>query len=43
VTAFIDEAALFPNGVNDDQVDAFSQAINWARTRSTGRGHVLVP
>lgn len=43
VAAFIEEAALFPNGVNDDQVDAFSQAINWARTRSTGRGHVSVP
>jgi predicted phage terminase large subunit-like protein len=31
---FVDEAALFPNGPNDDQVDAWSQAMNWLRTRS---------
>ena len=34
VAGLIEEAALFPNGKNDDQVDAFSQAINWARGRS---------
>ena len=27
----IEEAATFPNGKHDDQVDAYSQAINWAR------------
>ena len=31
VASFIEEAATFPNGKHDDQVDAFSQAINWAR------------
>jgi predicted phage terminase large subunit-like protein len=34
VIAFVDETALFPNGPNDDQVDAWSQAMNWLRTRS---------
>lgn len=28
VSAFVDEAAAFPNGAHDDQVDAFSQAGN---------------
>jgi predicted phage terminase large subunit-like protein len=28
VGEFIDEAAAFPNGTHDDQVDAFSQALN---------------
>jgi len=28
VGEFIDEAAAFPNGTHDDQVDAFSQAVN---------------
>lgn len=26
---FVEEAAAFPNGLNDDQVDCFSQAINY--------------
>jgi predicted phage terminase large subunit-like protein len=30
----IDQCALFPNGANDDQVDAFSQAMNWLRTKA---------
>jgi predicted phage terminase large subunit-like protein len=30
----INEAALFPNGINDDQVDAFSQAMNWLRSKA---------
>lgn len=29
VSEFIDEAAQFPNGSHDDQVDATSQALNW--------------
>lgn len=29
----VEECATFPNGQNDDQVDAFTQAINWARQR----------
>jgi predicted phage terminase large subunit-like protein len=34
VLAFVDELALFDNGQNDDQVDAWSQAMNWLRSRS---------
>jgi predicted phage terminase large subunit-like protein len=26
---FVEEAAVFPNGAHDDQVDAMSQALNW--------------
>jgi predicted phage terminase large subunit-like protein len=33
VTDLIDEAAAFPKGRYDDQVDAYSQAMNWASTR----------
>jgi predicted phage terminase large subunit-like protein len=32
--SLIDQAALFPNGQNDDQVDAFSQAMNWLRSKA---------
>lgn len=35
VTALIDEAAAFPNGTNDDQVDALSQGL----ARLLGGGH----
>ena len=35
VASLIEEAATFPNGRHDDQVDAYSQAINWARGRAT--------
>jgi len=38
----IEEAATFPNGRHDDQVDAYSQAINWARDRPTGPASVSV-
>jgi predicted phage terminase large subunit-like protein len=34
VIDFIDECALFDNGPNDDQVDAWSQAMNWLRSRA---------
>ena len=34
VDAFIDEAAAFPRGRNDDQVDAMTQALNRLRTTS---------
>jgi predicted phage terminase large subunit-like protein len=34
VIAFVDECAIFDNGPNDDQVDAWSQAMNWLRSRS---------
>lgn len=33
---FLDECAAFPNGANDDQVDAFSQALS-KLSRSSGR------
>jgi predicted phage terminase large subunit-like protein len=32
VSNLIEEAATFPNGRHDDQINAYSQAINWART-----------
>jgi predicted phage terminase large subunit-like protein len=44
VASLIEEAALFPHGRYDDQVDAFSQAINWAADkRTTGGIRVCVP
>lgn len=33
VPEFIEEHAAFPNGANDDQVDAATQALNWIRRR----------
>lgn len=38
----IEEAAVFPNGAHDDQVDMFTQAVNWTRRRS-GSGSAAVP
>src|SRR5713226_4774765 len=35
VEAFIEEAAAFPNGRNDDQVDAMTQALNRLRMNSS--------
>jgi predicted phage terminase large subunit-like protein len=35
VIKFVDETAMFPNGPNDDQVDAWSQAMNWLRSRAS--------
>jgi predicted phage terminase large subunit-like protein len=32
VDAFIEEAAAFPTGRNDDQVDAMTQSLNWLRS-----------
>ena len=43
VSDLIEEAALFPNGKHDDQVDALSQAVNWARTHTCGRARWYVP
>lgn len=34
VVAFINSCALFPFGPNDDDVDAWSQTMNWLRGRS---------
>jgi predicted phage terminase large subunit-like protein len=36
VDAFIEEAAQFPNGANDDQVDAWSQAMARFRLMHSG-------
>jgi len=35
VTDFIDSCAIFPNGRHDDDVDAWSQCMNWLRARSS--------
>lgn len=34
VVDFIDSCAIFPNGLHDDDVDAWSQGINWIRGRA---------
>lgn len=31
---FVEECASFPNAPHDDQVDAFTQAVNWMRNRA---------
>ena len=38
VSDFIGECAAFPNGANDDQVDAFTQGINWLETNAMRYG-----
>jgi predicted phage terminase large subunit-like protein len=43
VANLIEEAATFPHGRYDDQVDAFSQAINWAANKTTGGIRISVP
>ncbi|MGE0410016.1 MAG: phage terminase large subunit, partial [Amphiplicatus sp.] len=40
LSAFLEEILAFPNARNDDQVDAFSQLLNWAARR--GRRPFLV-
>ncbi len=37
IVDFVNSCAVFPNGRNDDDVDSFSQAINWIRSRPQGR------
>lgn len=37
VIDFIDSCATFPNARHDDDVDAWSQAMNWLRSRSVSR------
>jgi len=43
VASLIEEAATFPNGKHDDQVDAYSQAINWARGHTRTPARISVP
>ena len=38
VLDFIDSCAMFPNAKHDDDVDAWSQAMNWMRSRPIRRG-----
>jgi len=33
---FVEECAGFPNGAHDDQVDALTQLVNWAKKRADG-------
>jgi predicted phage terminase large subunit-like protein len=37
IVDFINSCAVFPNGRYDDDVDAFTQAVNWIRSRPQGR------
>jgi predicted phage terminase large subunit-like protein len=43
VASLIEEAASFPNGRYDDQVDAYSQAINWVGNHPRGTLRTYVP
>lgn len=35
IVSFIDSCAMFPNAKHDDDVDAWSQCMNWLRSRTT--------
>ena len=41
VVDFIDSCAIFPNGRNDDDVDAWSQCMNWLRSRTNQPARTL--
>jgi predicted phage terminase large subunit-like protein len=41
ITDFIDNCANFPNARYDDDVDAWSQAMNWLSARPTSRSRVF--
>lgn len=43
VQRFVEEAAKFPNGINDDEVDQWSQAVNWSRGRRVARARTGIP
>ena len=38
INDFIESCAVFPNGKYDDDVDAWSQAMNWVRSKIVTRG-----
>lgn len=40
IEIFLTEASAFPGSPNDDEVDAMTQAINWARVRNKSMGLV---
>jgi predicted phage terminase large subunit-like protein len=41
IVDFIDSCAMFPNARNDDDVDAWSQCMNWLRSRQTAPARTL--
>ena len=41
VKEFVEQCAEFPGGVEDDDVDAFTQAINWAESRPSPGAFVV--
>ena len=43
IVAFIESCALFPNAEHDDDVDAWSMAMNWLRGRPIPRGRLSSP
>lgn len=43
IVDFINSCALFPNATHDDDVDAWSQAMNWVRSKSTSKGRTGSP
>lgn len=40
VQDFVESAAVFPNGAHDDDVDAWSQMVNWTRQQPSGRSGI---
>lgn len=43
VVDFINSCAIFPNGPNDDDVDAWSQCMNWLRSRTIQKSKISSP
>jgi predicted phage terminase large subunit-like protein len=43
ITAFIESCAVFDNGEHDDDVDAWSQCMNWLRSSPTSGGRTASP
>lgn len=43
IVAFIESCALFPNAEHDDDVDAWSQCMNWLRGRPVRKGRLSSP
>lgn len=43
IADFIQSLALFPNATHDDDVDAWSQCMNWLRARVIARGRTSSP
>lgn len=43
VVDFINSCAIFPNGLHDDDVDAWSQCMNWLRSRPMAKMRMSSP